>query len=103
MLRKNIFEIGNLFLPPFSGSDISHRSGNITQSNVSSLKTAIKAHNLVIAADGLWRQKAAETVDIDSNLITKGYLFVAKSAKAYVPASTSEMIHSILFQVSRIT
>ncbi|VIO87326.1 conserved hypothetical protein [Brugia malayi] len=55
-----------------SGSDISYRSGISTQSNGSSLKTAIKTLSLIIAVDELCNQKSTEMVDTDNNCITEG-------------------------------
>ncbi|VDO23438.1 unnamed protein product [Brugia timori] len=55
-----------------SGSDISYRSGISTQSNGSSLKTAIKTLSLIIAVDELSNQKSTEMVDTDNNCITEG-------------------------------
>uniref|UniRef100_A0A1I7VZ19 Patched family protein n=1 Tax=Loa loa TaxID=7209 RepID=A0A1I7VZ19_LOALO len=60
-----------------SGSDISYHSGNSTQSNGSSLKTAIKIHNLIIAGDDLCKQKPTEMVDVDNNFITEGLFITA--------------------------
>uniref|UniRef100_A0AAF5RTD2 SSD domain-containing protein n=1 Tax=Wuchereria bancrofti TaxID=6293 RepID=A0AAF5RTD2_WUCBA len=55
-----------------SGSDISYRSGISTQSNGSSLKTAIKTLSLIIAVDELCNQKPTEMVDADNNCFTEG-------------------------------
>uniref|UniRef100_A0A915PRL7 SSD domain-containing protein n=1 Tax=Setaria digitata TaxID=48799 RepID=A0A915PRL7_9BILA len=52
-----------------SGSDISCRSGISVQSRNSTLKIAVKAIDLIIAAD---KQKSTEVVDIDNNFITEG-------------------------------
>lgn len=74
----------NLFRIHFSGSDISYRSAISTQSNGSSLKTAIKTLNLIIVADDLCKQKSTETVNVDN---TEGYvscLLLNSSSKVFI-------------------
>ncbi|VDM91874.1 unnamed protein product [Litomosoides sigmodontis] len=55
-----------------SGSALSYRSGVSIQSDESSLRTSIKAFNLIIVADDLCKQKPAEIIDVDNNFVTKG-------------------------------